>query len=139
MKSWLLMESVEATKPPTLTWLPAPNSTPFGFRINTWPFAVRLPRNSLGLLPVMRFSAIADALGWLKTSASLAAVDRLVQSIATRWLLWLMVVVLPTVAIPAAPADTLALAASAAWACWAPTANISTAALQAALSVKPPA
>ncbi|MCY1169229.1 hypothetical protein D9M73_92490 [compost metagenome] len=80
------MLSVEATRPPTFTCEPAPNSTPFGFRINTCPLAVRLPSSSLGLEPVMRFKAIAEALGWLKMSASFARVDKLVQSIATRWL-----------------------------------------------------
>ena len=63
MKSALLMLSVDATKPPTLTCEPAPNSTPFGFKIKTWPLAVRLPRKLLGLLPVMRLSAMAWALG----------------------------------------------------------------------------
>ncbi|MCY1167690.1 hypothetical protein D9M73_76600 [compost metagenome] len=117
MKSALLMLSVEATRPPTLTCEPAPNSTPLGFRIKTWPLAVRLPSSSLGLLPVMRLRAIAEALGWLKTSASFVRVDKLVQSIATRWLPWLIVVVLPTVARLAVPMDTLAFAASAACAC----------------------
>ena len=98
--------------PPTLTWLPAPNSTPLGFKIKTWPLALKLPKKLLGLLPVMRLSAIAWALGWLNISASLVAVESFVQSRARRWLVWLMVVVLPAVATVPAPPLSVASAAS---------------------------
>ena len=114
MKSVGFMPSVLATMPATLTWLPAPNNMPFGFKMKTWPLAVRLPKNWLGLLPVMRFSAIAWALGWLNLSASPAAVDSYVQSSAMRWLVWLMVVVLPTVATVPVPPRSVASAALAA-------------------------
>ena len=114
MKSALLMDNVEATRPPTLTCEPAPNRMPLGLRIKTWPLAVRLPSRVLALLPVMRLSAIAWALGWTNTSASLEAVESLVQSMARRWLAWLMVVVVPEVLTLPAPAVTAALAASAA-------------------------
>ena len=59
MKSALLMDSVDATRPPTLTLEPAPNSTPLGFRMKTWPLALKLPSKLLGLVPLMRLSAIA--------------------------------------------------------------------------------
>ena len=111
------MDSVDATRPPTLTLEPAPNSTPLGFKTKTWPLARKLPKKLLGLLPVMRFSAIAWALGWANTRASLAAVDSFVQSMAKRWLVWVIVVVVaPDVITLPAPAVTAALAASAAWA-----------------------
>ena len=118
MKSALPMPSVEATSPPTLTWLVAPNNTPLGLRIKTWPLALRLPSSVLGLSPVMRFRAMAWVLGCLNTSASPALVDSLSQSIATRWLLWLMVVVRPaepvvvaTLPMPALTEASAALAA----------------------------
>ena len=114
MKLVLSSRKVLATRLPTLTCAPAPNSTPLGLRMKTCPLAVKLPSRLLGLLPVMRFRAMAWALGWLKTRASLAVVESLSQSMARRWLVWVMVVVAPCVTTLPLPALTRALAALAA-------------------------
>ncbi len=104
MKSASLMFNVEAVKPPTLTCEPLPNSTPLGLRMNTCPFALRLPRIWLGSCPSTRFSAIAEAFGWIKFTASLAPMPKLCQLMARFWLLWVMVVLAPAWAMLPRPA-----------------------------------
>ena len=97
-----------ATRPPTLTCAPAPNSTPLGFRINTWPLACRLPRIWLGSCPTTRFSATAAALGCTKFTVSLLAMLKLCQLIARFWLPWVMVVTAPLCAMLPLPTVTCA-------------------------------
>src|SRR5258706_2033519 len=70
------MERVVAKRPPTSTDALGANSTPFGLVRKTWPFAVRRPKISDGLLPRTRLSAIAEELGWLKLTQALEPMEK---------------------------------------------------------------
>src|SRR5438045_5111114 len=71
------MESVVAKSPPTSTEALGANSTPFGLVRKTWPLEVRRPKISDGLVPVTRFSATEEALGWLKLTQALEPIEKL--------------------------------------------------------------
>ena len=102
----LSSRKVLATRPPTFTCEPAPNSTPLGFKINTWPLALMLPMMALVSAPVTRLSVMELALGWLKRTDSLLPTENLAQSMAALLLVWLMVVALPAWLMVALPAVT---------------------------------
>lgn len=89
LNSASVMSSVEATRPPTLTWAPRPKSTPLGLTRKTWPLASIRPWISLALVPITRFRAIELLLGWLKITRSPAATlkeSQLAMSLSTFWL-----------------------------------------------------
>src|SRR5436190_11023954 len=73
------MDSVVANSPPTSTDAPGANSTPPGLVRNTWPLAVRRPKISDGLVPMTRFSATAEELGWLKFTHALEPMEKVSQ------------------------------------------------------------
>ena len=75
MKSSSAMFSVDATRPPTLTLDPAPNSTPLGLTMNTLPFALSVPRIAEGSDPVTRFSATDCASGWVNVTLPFAPIE----------------------------------------------------------------
>ena len=105
-KSSLRMFMVLATRPPTSTREPGPNSTPDGLIRNTWPFAVSRPWISEGSLPTTRFSATAPAPGWTKFTAAPEPMLKLCQFRIARSLACWMVVVVPAVETAAWPAIT---------------------------------
>ncbi len=70
LKSWLLMFSVDATRPAVSTLAPAPNRMPFGLIRKTRPLAIRLPRICDGSWPTTRLSTVAVAPGWMKRVVS---------------------------------------------------------------------
>ncbi len=90
-----LTSSVEATRPPTLTCAPCPNTMPFGLIRNTCPLAFNWPRIWLPLVSKMRLTAIAEADGCTKSTVSCGAMLKVFQSSDKFWLPCLMVVVLP--------------------------------------------
>ena len=99
---------VEATRPAVLMLAPLVNNTPLELRIKTLPLALRAPSMTDCSVPVTRFRAMADAEGWTKLTVAFWPTEKPSQSIATFWLDWVMVIVLPTRApIAAAPAVTL--------------------------------
>src|SRR3989442_7749998 len=69
------MERVVAKRPPTSTEALGAKMTPFGLVRKTWPLAVMRPKISDGLVPVTRFSAMAEELGWLKLTQALAPIE----------------------------------------------------------------
>ena len=71
---------VDATKPATSTWEPAPNTTPLGLMMKTRPFDSNLPKNTEGSTPVTRFSTWLWALCCTKRSNSSRALPSLFQS-----------------------------------------------------------
>src|SRR2546428_7834700 len=71
------MERVVAKRPPTSTEALGAKSTPFGLVRKTWPLAVMRPKISDGLVPITRFSAMADELGWLKLTQALEPIEKL--------------------------------------------------------------
>ena len=90
MKSLSATFRVEATSPPTFTEAPLPNSTPFGFTRNTWPFEVSRPWMFEASTPTTRFSATALAPGWMKLTCASAPMLKLCQLMLAFWLAWLM-------------------------------------------------
>ncbi len=69
LKSWFVIPSVEATKPPpTLTEPDGVMAIPLGLTTNTWPLAFRSPAMTEGLPPSTRFKIAALAPGcWMVT------------------------------------------------------------------------
>ncbi|MNJ62875.1 hypothetical protein D3C77_587310 [compost metagenome] len=63
LKSSLLRFSVDATKPPTLTFAVLPNNTPLGLIRNTRPLALSCPMILLPSVPTTRFNAMELASG----------------------------------------------------------------------------
>src|SRR5882762_11915001 len=78
-KSRSLIERVVAKRLPTSTEALRAKRMPFGLLKKTEPLAVRRPKISDGLLPVTRFSAIAEELGWLKLTHALEPTEKLSQ------------------------------------------------------------
>jgi len=76
---------------------------PLGLTRYTCPFAFRRPKNCVGLVSVMRFTAMAVAEGWTKFTVSCAVVLNDCQVRARFWLAWLTVVVVPAWAMVPAP------------------------------------
>nr|VFJ50758.1 MAG: hypothetical protein BECKDK2373C_GA0170839_10303 [Candidatus Kentron sp. DK] len=85
MKSSVEISRVEATNPPTLTWAPAPNSTPLGLTTNTWPLALSDPRMTDPSEPRTRFRATELAEGWWKVTLLLAPIEKVCQLMAAFW------------------------------------------------------
>jgi hypothetical protein len=83
--SLVVMASVEASSPPTLTLAPWLNSTPFGLTRNTRPLAVSCPAMVESSLPLTRFSRMLEApsVCWMLT-ASFAPMEKLFQSMIAR-------------------------------------------------------
>src|SRR5438270_8479336 len=106
MKFASLIFSVEATRPPTFTCAPGPNSTPFGFTRNTLPLADRLPAMFDGSEPTTRLSATEFAFGCTNRTPSAGAIPKLCQLIAVFWLDWLIVIWLAAFEMLALPAET---------------------------------
>src|SRR5205809_1064600 len=92
MKSEFDISSDEATRPPTSTLAPLPNTTPLGFKRKTFPFACSAPWITDVSLPVTRFSAAEDADGWLNRTISPAVFEKLRQSMMTLSVNWFTVV-----------------------------------------------
>src|SRR4051812_15341991 len=107
MKSASAMFSVEATRPPTLTDAPLPNSTPFGFTRNTLPLDDRLPKMLDASDPSTRLSATEFVPGCAKRTLSPAAMLKLCQFTMRLLLDCVTVVLAPLLEIaPAPPATT---------------------------------
>ena len=71
---------VDATKPATSTWEPAPNTTPLGLMMKTRPLDCNLPKNTDGSTPVTRFNTWLWALCCTNRSNSSRAFPSLFQS-----------------------------------------------------------
>ncbi len=84
MKSALLIASVDATSPPTSTCAVAPNSTPFGLTMNTWPGALMRPKIWLALVSSTRLSVTDDVPGCAKSMRAWLPRSKVCQSIAAR-------------------------------------------------------
>jgi hypothetical protein len=95
-----------AMKPAVLTCAPLRKVIPSWFSRITWPLALICPAICDGLGPVTRFSATAAAFGCWKSTDCRAPTLKLCQSIAARWLDWVMVVALAERAMLAAPPTT---------------------------------
>ena len=80
-----LRSRVEATRPPTSTWAPLPNTMPSGLMRYTWPLAFKCPRIWLPPAPTMRFTATALADGCTKVTVSSGAMSKLCQLTARFW------------------------------------------------------
>ena len=109
MKLSASMESVVASRPATSTFAPWPNTTPFGFEMNTLPLAVSCPRMVVASPPLMRFNATEDAPGWMNCTSSPGLISKLRQSSTARALPWLMRVEFPLTEIVAEPPETVPL------------------------------
>src|SRR5437870_5330457 len=107
MKSASEMFKVDATRPPTLTELPAPNRMPLGFTRKIFPLEDRLPKMAEGSAPTTRLSATELAPGCAKRTLSPAAMPKLCQ-LSTRLLLVCVIVVFEPLPLiePAPPATT---------------------------------
>src|SRR4051812_33938991 len=90
---------VEAMRPPTLTLALAPNRTPFGLRIITWPLAFRTP--SMFAAGPTRLSAIELVPGWRNVTEAPLPMLKVLQLMIARSALWLTVTAEPTVLIVA--------------------------------------
>src|SRR3954470_9022147 len=106
MKSASLIDSVEATRPPTFTDAPLPNRMPLGLTRNTRPLAERLPKIADGSAPSTRLSATELLVGCLNCTDSPAAMPKPCQLMVVFALPCVMVVVLPLVVMVAVPAAT---------------------------------
>src|SRR6478736_2369476 len=106
MKSVSAMFSVDATRPPTFTVAPLPNSIPFVFTRNTLPLAESLPRIAEGSDPITRFKATEALPGCLNCTASPAAMPKPCQLMMALLLPCVMVVCVPLVLMAAEPAAT---------------------------------
>ena len=84
MKSLLEIAEAVATSPPAFTCAPCPNTTPLGLTSHTCPLAVSDPSIWLGCVSWMRFSAMLDAEGCEKRTASPVPMLKLLQSITAR-------------------------------------------------------
>ena len=67
-----------------------PKRTPLGLTRNTCPLAERRPKISEGLLPRTRLSAMAEALGCAKLTASVLPIEKLCQLRMAFWVAWLI-------------------------------------------------
>ena len=100
------VSSVEATRPPTLTCAPWPNTTPFGLMRKTWPLASMRPRIRLPLVSAMRLTAMDVVEGWTKSTVSCLPTLKLAQPSDRLALDCLMVVTAPDCVIVPLPAVT---------------------------------
>jgi hypothetical protein len=112
MKSASLLCMVLATRPPTSTRLPAPNTTPLGLSTQSWPLALSWPWIWLASPATTRFRATELVPGWLKRTAAWLPMSKPCQLMTARSLPWLMVICLPFWPMLAWPAAT-----------WAPVGN----------------
>ena len=106
MKSAVPMVCVVATRPPTLTDEVGLKYTPFGLLRNTWPLAVMRPKIWLAWLSCTRFSVTEPLFGCWKLTWACDPTLKVCQSIAPRWVAWLIVIWLPPWVIVAAPPTT---------------------------------
>ncbi len=107
-KSASVIDRVEATSPPTSTWLPLPNSTPFRLISHTWPLAESLPWIWLASPAMTRLRATALVEGWMNWTAALLPMLKLCQLMMALSEPWVTVIWLPLWATPAWPATTWA-------------------------------
>ncbi len=122
MKLVLLIPGALTISPAVSTWAPLWNITPDGFVMTICPLAEMRPAMLEGSGPVTRFSVTALLLGWMNWTAWSRPTSKLRQSMAARWLAWLMVVLVLFWPMLAAPATTwppwgraLAAGCAAAW------------------------
>src|SRR5689334_22567007 len=101
------MFDVVATKPPTLTDAPGPNSTPFGLTSHTCPLAARLPWMSEAPGPWTRLSVMALRLGCWNWTLSPLPTEKLCQLTIALADDWVTVVAPPDWEMPAWPAATV--------------------------------
>ena len=106
MKFWFVIPGALAIRLCALTCAPRWNTTPDGLVMMMLPFATICPAIFDGSGPVTRFSVTALVLGWLNRTACCAPTSNPCQSIAARWLDWLITVCAGLCPMLAAPATT---------------------------------
>ena len=89
------MSAVVAISPPTLIWLPLPNSTPLELISQTFPVANRLPSILDGEAPSTRLRVMDEELGCRKLTPDPDGIEKLFQLINAFCVDCEMVVLLP--------------------------------------------
>ena len=107
MKSASAMSAVVATRPPTLTCAPAPNSTPLGLTMKTRPLAVIDPSIREASVAPTRLSVTALASGCANVTLCPAPTSNPCQLMIARALAWSIRVAPGFAVIVAVPAATM--------------------------------
>src|SRR5882762_5476218 len=78
-KSALVKLRLEAAKPLTLTWAPAPNRTRLGLIRRTLPFDCSAPSICEGFCPVMGFNTLLEDFCWMNRVSSPGLIEKFCQ------------------------------------------------------------
>ncbi len=98
------MSSVVAVRPPTLTRLFGPKTTPAGLTSITWPLASSRPMIREGSCPSTRLSAMLEVSGWRKVTPASAPMSKRSQVAIMRAVSWRTVISAPARLMAPAPA-----------------------------------